>query len=159
MMTTRSIIESRSVPPLVSFCIDTNVLIDYIDGRTPVVRGYIYGMLDGKITGIISPVVEAEIFTYLHSHRKLLMYRNLLAELQTVPVTSEIARLGGDLARELRAKAYRTNRKIRTSQGTIDWKLGDGIIAATARIAGVPVLTRDSDFVGLSGVKVETYDL
>jgi predicted nucleic acid-binding protein len=76
----------------------------------------------------ISVITRTEVMTGIHDDDVRLLATAMIQSCENIPVTNEIA----DLAAELRQQ-YRL-------------KTADALIYATARILGVPLVTRDTGF-------------
>ena len=108
------------------YLFDTAALIDIYHGRERV-RLYFDRLFEGSATAYISPISEAELWLGLRPD-ELARHEALLAYFQALPLTSDAGRLAGEWMRRLRPAG-------------LGWM--DALIAATAAVAGVPVLTRD----------------
>lgn len=106
-----------------SLLLDTNVLVDLLRDR-PGARRFFEALPKGAA---VSALTEAELYAGARTDREREVLTALLATFVRLPVTSEIARLGG---------AWR--RQWGPSHGT---DLVDALIAATAKLADLPLIT------------------
>jgi predicted nucleic acid-binding protein len=107
----------------VNAVVDTNVLIDYLQGRDPAARELErYGVVE------VSAVSAAELWAGATTEARERAVESLLATCVVVPVDHAVAREAGWLRR---------TRRVR---------LPDAIVWATARIRGHILVTRDEGF-------------
>ena len=98
-----------------SILVDTDILIDFLRGHKKAIR-----FIDEYSSLIIlSPIVVAELYAGVKGTDELSVLENFLSLFHVVPLTSEIAKLGG---------LYR--RDFGKSHGV---GLADAILAATAK--------------------------
>lgn len=117
--------------------IDTDVLIEYLRGRSEAVE-YLEGLTSDLYLSVIS---VAELFAGIKGNEEANSLEQLLQAFVILPVTEKTARLGG---------LYR--RKYRPSHGI---GLADALIAATAEESGADLVTfNQRHFPMLSGVTV-----
>jgi predicted nucleic acid-binding protein len=93
--------------------LDTDVLIDFLRGRTEAV-GYLESVSDELLTSVVT---VAELFAGVREGEERRTLEELLEEFRVVPVTREVAELGG-----LHRRDYRKSHNI---------QLADALIAAT----------------------------
>lgn len=105
---------------------DTTALIDLYRGKDWV-RSYLERLIDGSLQGYVSVITEAELWRGLRVH-EVETHEALLSYFAALPVSSAAARLAG-----LWMQHYE-------HQG-LGWM--DALIVATAKEAGLSVLTRD----------------
>lgn len=99
-----------------SILVDTDILIDFLRGHKKAIR-----FIDEYSSQIIlSPIVVAELYAGVKGTDELSVLENFLSLFHVVPLTSEIAKLGG---------LYR--RDFGKSHGV---GLADAILAATAKV-------------------------
>ncbi len=103
--------------------IDTDVLIEYLRGRSEAVE-YLEGLTSDLYISVIS---VAELFAGVKGDEEEESLKQLLLAFVVLPVTEKIARLGG---------LYR--RDYKPSHGT---GLADALIAATAEENGADLVT------------------
>ena len=99
-----------------SFLVDTDIFIDFLRGYNKAVA--FVNKFSSQI--ILSPIVIAELYAGVKGDKELSVLDNFISIFHVVPMTSEIARLGG---------LYR--RDFGKSHGV---GLADAILAATAEI-------------------------
>ena len=103
--------------------VDTDVLIDFLRGYGPAVS-----FVDDHSDRIVLPaIVIAELYAGVKGDAEQTVLENLLSLLRVVPISDEIARLGG---------LYR--RDYGRSHGT---GLSDALVAATALLEGAELKT------------------
>jgi predicted nucleic acid-binding protein len=105
---------------------DTVVLIDYFCGRSGV-RPYFDAILDGQATGAYSTITELELWQGLRPGEEA-RHEALLSLLERVSLDRDIARLAGEMRREV---------------GLDRLSLPDAAIAATAARLGRKLITRN----------------
>ena len=110
------------------YLFDTGALIDIYHGRERV-KPFFEQLLepDGGLIAYVSPVSEAELWLGLRAH-ELERHEALLSFFRPLPLTSEAGRLAGEWMRRFGPKG-------------LGWM--DALIAATAAVTGLLVLTRD----------------
>ncbi|MEE8390630.1 MAG: type II toxin-antitoxin system VapC family toxin [Anaerolineae bacterium] len=106
---------------------DTVVLIDYFCGR-PGVRPYFEAILNKKATGAYSTISELELWQGLRPGEEG-RHKALLSLLERVPLSGDIARLAGEMRRQV---------------GLDKLALPDAAIAATAVHLGRALVTRNT---------------
>ena len=106
---------------------DTVVLIDYFCGRSGV-RPYLEAILNEQATGAFSTISELELWQGLRPGEEA-RHEALLSLLEHVPLDSDIARLAGEMRREV---------------GLHKLSLPDAAIAATAKYLGRTLVTRNT---------------
>ena len=106
---------------------DTVVLIDYFCGR-PGVRPYFEAVLNKKATGAFSTISELELWQGLRPGEEE-RHEAMLSLLGRVPLSSDIARLAGEMRRNV---------------GLSQLSLPDAAIAATAAHLGRTLVTRNT---------------
>ena len=106
---------------------DTVALIDYFCGR-PGARPYFEAILNKKATGAFSTISELELWQGLRPGEET-RHEALLSLLERVPLSGDIARLAGDMRREV---------------GLDRLSLPDAAIAATAAYLGRTLVTRNT---------------
>ena len=117
--------------------IDTNVLIDFLSQRPA--PHFIERVQSALVLGSsLSIVTTIELLGWrLHTEQSRTDAANLLARMKEYPLTHQEAKI---------AIALRTQSAI---------KLGDAIIAATALVAGLPLMTRNTgDFKRIEGLEI-----
>ena len=103
--------------------VDTNVLIDYLQGREEAAREFDrYGVIE------VSAISAAELWSGATTEARERVVEALLATCAIVPVDDDVAREAGWLRR---------TRRVR---------LPDALVWATARIRGHLLVTRDEGF-------------
>ncbi|MEX2237374.1 MAG: type II toxin-antitoxin system VapC family toxin [Dehalococcoidia bacterium] len=110
-----------------SALIDSSVVIDVLRGVEQARRVVAEARLAGKLHG--SVVVKAEVLAGMRP-QELKPTQDILDSLEWHPVTEQMAERAGELGRTWRP-----------SHGSIE--LADLIIAATAQLLGLPLLTRN----------------
>ena len=106
---------------------DTVVLIDYFCGRSGV-RPYLEAILNEQATGAFSTISELELWQGLRPGEEA-RHKAMLSLLERVPLASDIARLAGEMRREV---------------GLHKLSLPDAAIAATAKYLGRTLVTRNT---------------
>jgi predicted nucleic acid-binding protein len=111
---------------------DTSDLIDYLRRSNQDAISRVEAVINGSELGYCSVVTEAELWAGIRNRRSELEAIALLAKFQIIliPVTSNIARLAGNL---LRGK----------DENQIKAHFGDALIAASAIEVGETILTAD----------------
>jgi predicted nucleic acid-binding protein len=102
---------------------DTSDLIDYLRRSNQDAISRVEAVINGSELGYCSVVTEAELWAGIRNRRSELEAIALLAKFQTIPVTSSIARLAGNL---LRGK----------DENQVKAHFGDALIAASVIEAG-----------------------
>jgi predicted nucleic acid-binding protein len=105
---------------------DTGALIDIYRGRQRI-KPRFDQIINGAVTAYVSPISEAELWLGLRSGEQE-SHEALLALFIALPLTSEAGRLAGQWMQQFGAVG-------------LGWM--DALIAATATVAGIPMLTRD----------------
>jgi predicted nucleic acid-binding protein len=121
-----------------SYLFDTGAILDIYHGRARV-RPYFDRLVDDTIIAYVSPLTEAELWVGLRPNEQP-AHEALLALFIPLPLTSPAGRLAGDWMQKHGGKG-------------LGWL--DALIAATAAVAGVPVLTRDKRLAAVLGTNVE----
>ena len=103
--------------------VDTDVLIDFLRGYGPAVSF----VDDHSDLVVVSAIVVAELYAGAKGDAEQTVLKNLLSMFRVVPISGEIARLGG---------LYR--RDYGPSHGT---GLSDALVAATAFLEGAELKT------------------
>lgn len=106
---------------------DTVVLIDYFCGRQGA-RSYFEAILNQEATGAYSTVSELELWQGLRPGEEE-RHQALLSLLKRVPLSGDIARLAGEMRRQV---------------GLDKLSLPDAAIAATAAHLGYTLVTRNT---------------
>ena len=128
----------------VELLFDTNALVDIYRGQTSI-QAYFESILDGSLMPYVSVITEAELWRGLRPD-ELERHELLLSQFISLPLDSDAARLAGTWMQRY------------TNTG-LGWM--DALIAATGKIADLPVLTRDKRLVSVlsSETKFELYSL
>lgn len=105
---------------------DTNGLIDIYHGRERI-RPHFEAVRAGQTSGYLSVITEAELWRGLRP-AEITHHEALLSQFTLLPLRSETARLAG-----LWMQQY----------GPIGLGWMDAFITASAKLAGLPLLTRD----------------
>jgi predicted nucleic acid-binding protein len=105
---------------------DTTALVDIYRGRAEI-KPLFDTVAAGKLRPYISVITEAELWRGVKLE-EMELHEALLSHFVTVPVQSEMARLAGAWMQRYAATG-------------LGWM--DALIAATAKSASLPVLTRD----------------
>jgi predicted nucleic acid-binding protein len=103
--------------------LDTDVLVEYLRGRTQAVE-YLEGL---TVDLYISVVTVAELFAGIKGDEEERSLRQFLQAFTILPVTEKVARLGGLYRRDF-GRSYGIG-------------LADALIAATAEENGAPLVT------------------
>jgi len=119
------------------YLIDTNVISHLFSNRLPETgKEFVTEIINSNF--IISVVVEIEVLTHHEDPEKLPFIEEFISMAEILPLDREITKK----AIELR----RNNRKL---------KLGDAIIAATAIINQLTVVSNNvKDFINIKGLKI-----
>ncbi len=112
------------------FLFDTTALIHYLNRTNQRAISYVEAVLDGSESGCCSVITEAEIWTGVRNRKEELDAAALISKLDVVCLTSDSARLAGNLLK---------------GKGTEEIKahFGDALIAASAKKSGETILTAD----------------
>ena len=124
-----------------NFLFDTSTIIDYQLDH-PDARSYVDAVIDGRESGCCSVITEAELWTGIQSRRQGLQTSVLLSKFESIPLTSNMARLAGELL-------------LGKSKDEIKAHFGDALIAAAAIERGETVLTADSGSQRVFGHRVD----
>lgn len=109
-----------------AYLFDTGALIDIYRGRLRI-KPLFDQVIDGSVGGYVSPITEAELWLGLRPGEQEL-HEALLGLFTTLPLTSAAGRLAGQWMQQFGAAG-------------LGWM--DALLAATATVAGIPLLTRD----------------
>ena len=119
--------------------VDTDILIDHLRGQEKA-KEYLKEMENGKVSGVISVITEAELAAG-ESMKDILVemkVRRLVRILEKVEVTSEIAWKAGELRRDFKCR------------------LMDALIAATALKLNLKLVTRNvRHYEKIKGLEIE----
>ena len=108
--------------------LDTNILIEYLEGDQTVVDFILAHVKSGR-TLFVSSVSVAELFSKeTLTSADISHVKNLVANLLSIPLDNDIAEVAGDLRRKYKLM------------------LPDAAIAATALTRHTPLITRDKGF-------------
>jgi predicted nucleic acid-binding protein len=107
--------------------LDTSVAIDHLRGR-PEATAFLEGIVMGKEALVASEVVRFELVALAVAAEELAALDAFFAAIDWVPVSEEVARTAGDLARRFR----------RNYAGIGD---ADYLIGATAVVLGAELIT------------------
>jgi len=105
---------------------DTTALVDIYRGRTEI-KPFFDALVNGELRPFISVISEAELWRGVKLE-EIELHEALLSHFARIPLQSETARLAGAWMQ-------------RYAVTGLGWM--DALIAATAKLAGLPVLTRD----------------
>lgn len=114
----------------VELLFDTNSLIDIYHGR-PAIKPYLDAIATGSLAPYVSVLTEAELWRGLRTG-ELARHNILLGQFTILPLFSEAARQAGTWMQFYQASG-------------LGWM--DALIVATAKLASLPVLTRDKRLV------------
>ena len=117
---------------------DTNALVDIYRGQT-IIKSYFESILDGSLMPYISVITEAELWRGLRPE-EVERHELILSQFISLPLDSDAARLAG-----IWMQKY-----VRSGLGWMD-----SLIAATGKIADLPVLTRDKRLVDVLSTETE----
>ncbi len=106
-----------------SILVDTDILIDFLRGYNKAIA--FIDEFSSRI--ILSPIVIAELYAGVQGNDELTILDNFISLFHVVPLTSEIAKLGGLYKRD-----------FGTSYGV---KLADAILAATVEVENAKLKT------------------
>ena len=128
----------------VELLFDTNALVDIYRGQASI-KPQFESILAGNLIPNVSVITEAELWRGLRPD-ELERHELLLSQFISLPLDSDAARLAGTWMQRY------------TNTG-LGWM--DALIAATGKIADLPVLTRDKRLVSVlsSETKFELYSL
>ncbi len=120
--------------------VDTSVIIDFINGKENAIEkiGYYKGQI--AISSITTAEVGIGFELKKQNKNKNIWNRLLSSEFKTFPVTNEIAKTYS----KLQAKSLKTSGQLSGF---------DGLIAATALVHNLSLLTFDSGFKRVPGLK------
>lgn len=123
---------------------DTNALVDIYRGQASI-KTHFESILDGSLLPYVSAITEAELWRGLRPD-ELERHELLLSQFISLPLDSDAARLAGTWMQKY------------ASTG-LGWM--DALIAATGKIADLPVLTRDKRLTNVlsSETNFELYSL
>lgn len=119
--------------------IDTSIIIDHLRGFADA-EDFISKIRDGRLTGYISTITEAELFSGKDGDEpaKRAELAELITRFGTIDVNSDIARKAGAMRRKYGIFLY------------------DAVIAATAESLNLRVFTKNiKDFQRIKEIKVE----
>jgi len=105
---------------------DTNCLLDIYHGRERI-RAHFEAVSHGQTGGYLSVVTEAELWRGLRKE-EVTRHEALLSQFTLLPLRSETARLAGVWMQQY---------------GPVGLGWMDAFITASAKLAGLPLLTRD----------------
>lgn len=128
----------------VELLFDTNALVDIYRGQASI-KSHFESILDGSLLPYVSAITEAELWRGLWPD-ELERHELLLSQFISLPLDSDAARLAGTWMQKY------------ASTG-LGWM--DALIAATGKIADLPVLTRDKRLTNVlsSETNFELYSL
>ena len=115
-----------------TYLFDTNALIDIYRGRQRI-KPTFNQLISGELSGTISVITEAELWRGLRPG-ELATHNALIEQFTVLPLNSETARLAGSWVAQFE------------HQG-LGWM--DAFIAASAKLFGIPLLTRDNRLASL----------
>ncbi|MEW5827468.1 MAG: PIN domain-containing protein [Chloroflexota bacterium] len=105
---------------------DTNALVDIYRGQESIKTRF-ESILDGSLMPYVSVITEAELWRGLRPD-EIERHELILGQFISLPLDSDAARLAGAWMQRYAATG-------------LGWM--DALIAATGKVAGLPVLTRD----------------
>ena len=119
------------------YLIDTNVISHLFANRLPESgRDFVYDVVNNEF--LISVVVEIEVLTYHETPGKMPLVEEFVSLATILPLDEKVKNKAIDLRR--------TQRKL---------KLADAIIAATALVYGLTIITNNTrDFKNISGLDI-----
>ena len=119
------------------YLIDTNVISHLFANRLPESgRDFVYDVVNNEF--LISVVVEIEVLTYHETPGKIPLVEEFVSLATILPLDEKVKNKAIDLRR--------TQRKL---------KLADAIIAATALVYGLTIITNNTrDFKNISGLDI-----
>lgn len=123
---------------------DTNALVDIYRGQASI-KSHFESILDGSLIPYVSAITEAELWRGLRPD-ELERHELLLSQFISLPLDSDAARLAGTWMQKY-------------ANTGLGWM--DALIAATGKIADLPVLTRDKRLINVlfSETNFELYSL
>jgi predicted nucleic acid-binding protein len=123
---------------------DTNALVDIYRGQASI-EAHFESILDGSLLPYVSAITEAELWRGLHPE-EVERHELILSQFISLPLDSDAARLAGTWMQKY-------------AKSGLGWL--DALITATAKIAELPVLTRDKRLVEVlaAEAKFEQYTL
>jgi predicted nucleic acid-binding protein len=123
---------------------DTNALVDIYRGQASI-KAHFEMILDGSLMSYVSAITEAELWRGLRPD-ELERHELLLSQFISLPLDSDAARLAGTWMQKY-------------ANTGLGWM--DALIAATGKIADLPVLTRDKRLINVlsSETNFELYSL
>lgn len=110
----------------VEMLFDTNALVDIYRGQESIKTRF-ESILDGSLMPYVSVITEAELWRGLRPD-EIERHELILGQFISLPLDSDAARLAGAWMQRYAATG-------------LGWM--DALIAATGKVAGLPVLTRD----------------
>lgn len=122
---------------------DTGALIDIYRGR-PAMRAHFQAVANGELGAFLSVVSEAELWRGVKP-LEVERHEAILAHFTALPLESAAARLAGEWMQRYESRGL----------GWMALEQRDALIAATAREAGLALLTRDARLAGVLADKVE----
>ncbi|MFZ5818291.1 MAG: PIN domain-containing protein [Chloroflexota bacterium] len=117
---------------------DTTALIDIYRGLA-IIKPRFDAILNGDVTPYLSVITEAELWRGLRVD-EVERHNAILARFVALPLDSNAARLAGSWMQKYAAAG-------------LGWM--DALIAASGKVAGLPLLTRDSRLARVLSVEVE----
>lgn len=118
------------------FLIDSNAVIDYITGKLPLTGMEFMNEIVDNVPHV-SVITEIEVLGFSMPPAATLLFYNFFSDSNVIPLSRPIVSKTIDLR-----KIYKI-------------KLPDAIIAATALVQGLGIITRnESDFIKIDGLKV-----
>ena len=121
-----------------TYLFDTGALIDIYRGRQRI-RPFFDNVINESLTAYVSPISEAELWFGLRPGEQQ-QHEALLSFFIPLPLMSKAGRLAGEWMQQYQARG-------------LGWM--DALIVATARLADLPVLTRDRRLAVLLAEPVE----
>ena len=121
-----------------TYLFDTGALIDIYRGRQRI-RPFFDNVINESLTAYVSPISEAELWFGLRPGEQQ-QHEALLSFFIPLPLMSKAGRLAGEWMQQYQARG-------------LGWM--DALIVATARLADLPVLTRDRRLAVLLAEQVE----
>ena len=121
-----------------SYLLDTGALIDIYRGRQRI-KPLFDQVIEGSVAACVSPITEAELWLGLRPGEQE-AHEALLGLFTALPLTSAAGRLAGQWMQQFGAVG-------------LGWM--DALIAATATVAGIPLLTRDRRLANVLGGQAE----
>jgi predicted nucleic acid-binding protein len=111
---------------------DTDALVDIYRGQASI-KAHFESILDGSLSPYVSVITEAELWRGLRLE-EVERHELILSQFISLPLDSDAARLAGTWMQKY-------------AQSGLGWM--DALIAATGKIAELPVLTRDKRLVNV----------